>query len=61
MTDAELLKLTDALKKRFGREVEVETSVDESLIGGAIINTGDIVIDGSVRNKLARLNAGLTN
>jgi F-type H+-transporting ATPase subunit delta len=61
MTDAELLKLTDALKKRFGREVEVETSVDESLIGGAIINTGDMVIDGSVRNKLARLNAGLTN
>ena len=61
MSDAELNKLTDALKKRFGRDVDVQVAVDESLIGGAIIDTGDLVIDGSVRNKLARLNAGLTN
>ncbi len=61
LSDAELSKLTDALKKRFGREVEVQTSVDVSLIGGSIIDTGDLVIDGSVRNKLARLNAGLTH
>lgn len=61
LSDAELSKLTDALKKRFGRDVEVQTSVDASLIGGSIIDTGDLVIDGSVRNKLARLNAGLTH
>ncbi len=61
MSDAELSKLTEALKKRFGRDVEVQTAVDASLIGGAIIDTGDMVIDGSVRNKLARLNAGLAN
>lgn len=61
MSDAELLKLTEALKKRFGRDVEVNAAVDEALIGGAIIDTGDMVIDGSVRNKLARLNAGLAN
>ena len=61
LSDAELSKLTDALKKRFGRDVEVQTAVDVSLIGGSIIDTGDLVIDGSVRNKLARLNAGLTH
>ncbi len=61
LSDAELSKLTDALKKRFGRDVEVQTAVDASLIGGCIIDTGDLVIDGSVRNKLARLNAGLTH
>lgn len=61
LSDTELSKLTDALKKRFGREVEVQTAVDASLIGGSIIDTGDLVIDGSVRNKLARLNAGLTH
>lgn len=61
LSDAELSKLTDALKKRFGRDVEVQTAVDASLIGGSIIDTGDLVIDGSVRNKLARLNAGLTH
>ena len=49
-----------ALKKRFGREVELETAVDESLIGGAVIDAGDVVIDGSVKGKLARLEAALT-
>ncbi len=61
LSDAELKQLTDALKKRFGREVEVQTSVDASLIGGAVIDTGDVVIDGSLRNKLSRLNASLAN
>lgn len=59
---AESLKsLTDALKKRFGSEVEVQTAVDASLIGGAVIDVGDVVIDGSIRNKLSRLNASLAN
>jgi F-type H+-transporting ATPase subunit delta len=61
LSDAELKQLTEALKKRFGREVEVRTSVDASLIGGAVIDTGDVVIDGSLRNKLSRLNASLAN
>ncbi|MGL4834287.1 MAG: F0F1 ATP synthase subunit delta [Shewanella sp.] len=61
LSEAELAKLVAALKKRFNRDVEVQTAIDESLIGGAIIDTGDLVIDGSVRNKLARLKADLVN
>ena len=60
MSEAELGSLTAALKRRFGREVEVETGVDASLIGGAVIDAGDVVIDGSVKGKLARLEAALT-
>lgn len=60
MSDAELASLTAALKRRFGREVEVETGVDASLIGGAVIDAGDVVIDGSVKGKLARLESALT-
>jgi F-type H+-transporting ATPase subunit delta len=56
---AELAKLHDALKRRFGREVEIRTAVDPELIGGAIIDAGDVVIDGSLRNKLARLESAL--
>jgi F-type H+-transporting ATPase subunit delta len=56
-----LKSLTDALKKRFGSEVDVQTAVDASLIGGAVIDVGDVVIDGSIRNKLSRLNASLAN
>jgi F-type H+-transporting ATPase subunit delta len=58
---AELAKLTDSLRKRFGREVEVSTAVDAALIGGAVIDAGDVVIDGSLRTKLARLGAALAN
>lgn len=57
---AELAKLQSALKKRFGREVDVETALDPELLGGAVIDAGDIVIDGSLRNKLARLESALT-
>lgn len=52
---AELESIRAALKKRFGREVEIETDLDPSLIGGAVIDAGDVVIDGSLRGKLDRL------
>ena len=48
-----------ALRKRYGREVELDTAIDESLIGGAVIDAGDVVIDGSLKGKLARLQSAL--
>jgi F-type H+-transporting ATPase subunit delta len=61
LADSELETIKAALRKRFGREVEVETAVDESLIGGALIDAGDTVIDGTVKGKLARLQAALSH
>ena len=58
---AELETIKAALKRRFGRDVEVETAVDESLIGGAVIDAGDVVIDGSLKGKLGRLEAALAH
>lgn len=58
---AEVETIKAALRKRFGRDVEVETAVDESLIGGAVIDAGDVVIDGSLRGKLGRLQAALAS
>ena len=57
----ELDAIKIALKKRFGREVELDTAVDENLIGGAVIDAGDVVIDGSLRGKLSRLQTALAN
>ena len=57
----ELETIKAALKQRFGREVEVETAVDDSLIGGAVIAAGDVVIDGSIKGKLHRLDAALSH
>jgi len=44
-----------ALKQRLGREVTLDCQVDESMLGGAIIRAGDMVIDGSVTGHLDRL------
>lgn len=48
-------KISAALKKRLGRDITLNTSIDESLLGGAIIRAGDLVIDGSALGKLNRL------
>ena len=61
LPSAEIETIKAALKKRFGREVEVETAVDASLIGGAVIDAGDVVIDGSLKGKLGRLQAALAS
>ena len=56
---AETAKLKDALKRRFGRDIEIEQSIDAGVLGGAVIDAGDVVIDGSVRGRLARLEQAL--
>ncbi|MEX0790383.1 MAG: ATP synthase F1 subunit delta [Actinomycetota bacterium] len=47
--------LAQALKAATGRNVEVKSIVDPSVIGGVLAKVGDIVIDGTVRGKLAQL------
>lgn len=41
--------------------VDIETKVDESIIGGFIVEIGDKLIDASVSHKLARLAKEMTN
>ena len=53
--------LSRSLEKRFGRSVDLELEVDSSLLGGAVIRAEDMVIDGSVRNRLQRLADRLTD
>lgn len=55
MDDADAAKLKAALERRFGRSVELARTLDPAIIGGAIVDAGEIVIDGSVRGQLARL------
>ncbi len=55
LSDEQASKLAASLKQKLGREVNVTTAEDKSLVGGVIIRAGDLVIDGSVRGKLAKL------
>ena len=48
-------KLAEALHKRLQRDINIETEVDQSLIGGVLIRTEDTVIDDTVRGRLERL------
>jgi F-type H+-transporting ATPase subunit delta len=52
--------LAAAIKKRLSRDVDIEWKTDESLVAGAVIRAGDLVIDGSVRGELERLATALT-
>jgi F-type H+-transporting ATPase subunit delta len=53
--DAHRDKIAQALGRRLGREVKLTCTEDKSLLGGAVLRAGDLVIDGSVKGKLARL------
>ncbi|MEM7098851.1 MAG: F0F1 ATP synthase subunit delta [Pseudomonadota bacterium] len=55
MSDAQTQSLKSALSTKFDKDISIETSVDSTLIGGAVIRAGDVVIDGSVRGKLNKL------
>ena len=48
-------KLAQALGSKLERQVNVQTSTDNNLIGGVLIRAGDMVIDGSVRGRLDKL------
>jgi F-type H+-transporting ATPase subunit delta len=61
LSDKDKQRYAAALEKRFGRKVELSTEIDESLIGGAVIRAGDVVIDGSLRARLDGLANALVN
>lgn len=53
-------KLAQSLERKFNKKINIVNTIDESLIGGAIIRAGDVVIDGSVKGKLAQLGSNLS-
>lgn len=59
LSTLEQQQLTQVLKNRLQREILLVCDIDKSLIGGMVIRSGNLVIDGSVRGKLTRLAAQL--
>ncbi len=47
--------LAEALKSSVGKDVKMNVTVDESLIGGLVVKVGSKMIDTSIRSKLAAL------
>ncbi len=59
LSEAQATRVTDLLRVRFGRNIKLSTSVDESLIGGLVVRVGSKMIDTSVRARLAGLQAAM--
>lgn len=55
LTAAQAKKLAEVLKSKVGKDVKLNATVDESLIGGLIVKLGSTMIDTSVKAKLASL------
>ncbi len=53
-------RLAGALRERLQREINIETVVDQSLIGGVVIKAEDTVIDDTVRGRLDRMSQALS-
>ncbi len=61
LTKTEEEAISKALKQRMGRNVKLNISVDKALLGGAIIQAGDLVIDGSLKGRLKKLTSVVTS
>ena len=59
-TKEQLARFAESLQKKLGRSVRLRTKVDGSLIGGAVLKAGDLVIDGSIKGRLERLAVEMT-
>ena len=58
---AELDKLKTSLDRQLGKTAILETSVDESLIGGMRLLVGSRVVDATVKNRLEQLKRATRN
>ncbi len=55
LDDSEKQKLSEAIRSRLGRSVELDTTEDASLIGGVVVRAGDEVMDLSLRGRLEEM------
>jgi F-type H+-transporting ATPase subunit delta len=60
LSEAQQQQLAAALERRLRRKVRLHCAVDPQLIGGAVLRAGDLVIDGSLSSRLARIAYELT-
>ncbi len=55
VADAQRRGLSEALARLTGSPVELQVTVDPSLLGGVVVQVGDLLVDGSARHRLDEL------
>jgi F-type H+-transporting ATPase subunit delta len=59
LSKKQLADISSKLEQRLERKVNLNCSVDETLLGGVVIRAGDLIIDNSTRGQLNRLSDAL--
>ena len=60
LSDKQKALFAKKLSAKLGRKVSINNRVDPALLGGVIIKADDLVIDSSVRGRIAKLAESLT-
>jgi F-type H+-transporting ATPase subunit delta len=60
LTDDLRVKVLSKVKELTGKDVEIKSIVDESILGGFILRVGDIQYNASIANKLNKLKREFT-
>jgi len=60
LTDELKVKVLAKVKELTGKEAEIQSTVDESILGGFILRVGDIQYNASIANKLDKLKREFT-
>ncbi|MGD9668751.1 MAG: F0F1 ATP synthase subunit delta [Hyphomicrobiaceae bacterium] len=59
LNDEQIAELKQTLKASVGKDVQLATRVDPSLLGGLIVKIGSRMVDSSLRTKLSNLRLSL--
>jgi len=60
LDDETVDRLTTSLSRATGKDVEIKTVVDPSVVGGVVAKVGDVVIDGSLSHRMQEIQKTLT-
>jgi F-type H+-transporting ATPase subunit delta len=55
LEEATIGKIGEEIERQTGQRVELASEVDEGILGGIVLQVGDMVLDASIRNRLERL------
>ncbi|WP_404290466.1 F0F1 ATP synthase subunit delta [Glutamicibacter arilaitensis] len=61
LSETQLQRLEQGLNKFYGRELNLNISIDPKLVGGLVVKVGDEVVDASVASRVADLRRALAS
>ena len=59
LSNDQIEEIRTSLENRFNKKIEVEQNINTELLAGAVVRVDDLVIDGSLREQLRKLESQL--